>query len=97
MFHKNPYIFDILFEAIPEGVLVLDEKSSIAASNSSIEEMFGYLKSELLHKSLEVLIPKRFHDSHSRYFNSFIKKNNSRKLSNDKKLIGIRKIKKNFL
>ena len=96
MFHKNPDIFDILFEAIPEGVIVVDENRLISASNTSIEKMFGYKKSELLNNPIELLIPERFHISHSNYFKSFIKKTNTRKLSSEKKLVGIKKNRKEF-
>ena len=96
MFHKNPNIFDILFEAIPEGVIVVDEKRIVSAANSSIEKIFGYKKNELINKPIEKLIPDRFHTTHSNYFNSFLKKSNTRKLSNEKKLIGIKKNKKEF-
>lgn len=28
MFHQNKNIFDILFEAIPEGVIIIDEQQT---------------------------------------------------------------------
>ncbi len=96
MFHQNPNIFDILFEAIPEGVIVVDEKRMIAATNASIEGMFCYKKEELIHQPIEILIPKKYHLEHPKHFDDFLKKSSIRKISNDVNLVGITKNNKEF-
>ncbi len=96
MFHQNPNIFDILFEAIPEGVIVVNEKRMIAATNASIEGMFCYKKDELIHQPIEILIPKKYHLEHPKYFETFLKKSSIIKISNNKNLVGVTKNNKEF-
>lgn len=91
MFHQNPNIFDILFEAIPEGVIVVDDKRLITATNASIENMFCYKKEELIHQPLEILIPKKYHNYHPKQFSSYLKKSSTRKVSSNTNLVGITK------
>jgi PAS domain S-box-containing protein len=91
MFHQNKNIFDILFEAIPEGVLVVDSDQSIVAANSSAEKMFGYNRNELNNQQLSVLIPRRYAINHKNHFNSFLKKNEVRKIEHSLNLYGITK------
>ena len=96
MFKKNKQILNILFEAIPEGVIIVDKNQDIIAANSAIEKMFGYKKGELLKKSLKILIPKQFHDNHNIRFNNYINSSGKRKIKSDLNLIGISKNNKKF-
>ena len=81
MFHQNKNIFDILFEAIPEGVIVVNNAQIIVAANSSAEKMFGYNNKELNNQNLSVLIPKRYAIHHNGHFNLFLKNKKIRKIS----------------
>ena len=73
MFFQNRNIFNILFEAIPEGVIIVDDAQTILAANSSAEKMFGYNEKELSNKKLDILIPKKYHTDHKHHFSKFIK------------------------
>ena len=44
MLKTNQDVFEILSEAISEGILIVDENQIIIAVNSSTEEMFGCKK-----------------------------------------------------
>ena len=46
-----------LIEASPNGMLVLDEAGRITAINKATEELFGYDRSELLGRPIEILVP----------------------------------------
>jgi len=96
MFNKNRQILNILFEAIPEGVIIVDKNQEIVAANNALEKMFGYTKDELSKKSLKILIPKKFHDNHNIHFKNFINSRKSRKIKSDLNLIGISKTGKKF-
>ena len=48
-------IFQFSIELFPTGVLVLDESFHIVIANKKLEEIFGYAKSELSDKSIDVL------------------------------------------
>jgi len=96
MFHQNKNIFDILFEAIPEGVIVVNNAQIIVAANSSAEKMFGYNNKELNNQNLSVLIPKRYAIHHNSHFNLFLKNKKIRKIEHSLNLFGITKKNKEF-
>jgi PAS domain S-box-containing protein len=96
MFFQNRNIFNILFEAIPEGVIIVNENQVIIAANSSAEQMFGYKTGALSNKNLNVLIPSKFHLNHQTHFSKFIKSKNIRKINHDLNLVGVKKNKKEF-
>ena len=91
MFFQNQNIFNILFEAIPEGVIIVDEAQTILAANTSAEIMFGYKKNELSNKKIDVIIPEKYHLSHKNHFSTFIKSNNIRKTTHSSNLYGLKK------
>ena len=91
VFQKNSNIFNLLSEGVSEGILVVNEKQVIVATNSSSEEMFGYEKSELIGKPLDTLIPKRYHHSHDSQVENFMAKSGKRQMGHGLDLYGIRK------
>ncbi len=96
MFKKNQENFVLLFEAVSEGVIVVDENQKIVAVNSSAESMFGYQKDTLINESLQILIPSKYHHNHGSHFSDFIKKSSRRKMGWGRDLYGITKNKKEF-
>ncbi|MBG7630531.1 MAG: PAS domain S-box protein, partial [Bacteroidetes bacterium] len=91
MFHQNKDIFGILFEAIPEGAIVVNNNQVIVAANTAVEKMFGYNIGELKNKNLNVLIPYRYRTNHKVDFNTFIKNDQTRKAAHSLNLYGIHK------
>ena len=91
MFLKDQDVFNLLFKAVSEGVIVVDGFQNIVATNISAETMFGYENKELIGKHLNVLIPKNHHSGHSEHFNGFMKQKESRKMGNGRDLNGLRK------
>jgi PAS domain S-box-containing protein len=57
--------FQRLFESTPEASLVIDEQGRIADLNQPAEELFGYLRAELLGQPLDILIPKSKRQRHA--------------------------------
>jgi len=91
MFKNNGRVFNVLFEAVSEGVIVVDKNQKIVATNKSSEHMFGYTKEELLNSDLNILIPKTYHANHGAHFNGFMKNKESRKMGRGRDLYGARK------
>ncbi len=91
MLKNNKEVFEILYEAISEGILIVDENQTIIAVNSSTEDMFGYERGELNSKPLETLIPTNYHKGHGHHFNSFYKHSEKRSMGKGKALFAARK------
>ncbi|VAW26064.1 Two-component system sensor histidine kinase [hydrothermal vent metagenome] len=91
LFHENASVFNVLFEAVSEGVVVVDENQTIVATNVAAEQMFGYVKNELLNKHLNILIPSNQHAAHSGYYKTFHKQSSARKMGQSKNLFGAHK------
>ena len=91
MFRDNSRVFNVLFEAVSEGVIVVNKDQKIIATNKSSEQMFGYSKEELLGSNLNILIPKTYHAGHGAHFDGFMKNRESRKMGRGRDLYGARK------
>ena len=91
MFQKDQHVFNLLFEAVSEGVIVVDESQNIVATNASVEQMFGYESKELIGKELNTLIPKKYLAGHGKHVEGFLHQNISRKMGVGRDLNGLRK------
>ena len=91
VFQKNSNIFNLLSEGVSEGIIVVNTKQKIVASNSAAENMFGYDDDELLGKPLDTLIPRRYHGHHAQHVEHFIEKSAKRPMGHGRDLQGIRK------
>jgi PAS domain S-box-containing protein len=66
-------IFERLFAAAPDAILVVDATGTITLANPQAERLFGYTNAELLGNGVEILIPDRFrglHPAHRNHFNN---------------------------
>ena len=52
-------LFRALLEAAPDAIVIVDETGTIRLVNEAAEQCFGYARSELIGRALEVLVPKR--------------------------------------
>jgi len=64
--------FQALFEAAPDGILIVDDSGRIALVNEQAEQIFGYARLELHGQLIELLVPERFHTDHVGYRNNYI-------------------------
>lgn len=91
MFQKDKDVFDVLFESVSEGVIVVNDTQQIVAVNSSAEYMFGYSKNELLHQHLDILIPPAYHKHHSQHVDGFMEQKKRRQMGRGRDLHGAHK------
>ncbi|MCK8520931.1 ATP-binding protein [Aquimarina sp. D1M17] len=91
VFEKQSNVFKILSEAISEGILVVNKEQTIVATNGSADEIFGYDRDELIGKSLNILIPQKYHHNHGAHFKSFINKAERRNMGRGRDIFGVRK------
>lgn len=91
MFEKNENLFNVLFEAASEGIIVVDKNQTIVESNDAAEKMFGYEKGELTGKPLNILIPPRYKSAHPQHFKGFLHNSEKRQMGHGRDLYGIKK------
>ncbi|MAU27377.1 MAG: PAS domain-containing sensor histidine kinase [Muricauda sp.] len=91
VFEKNSNIFRLLTEAISEGILVVNSEQLIVASNGSASQMFGYEEGELVGKSLNILIPSKYHKAHKGHVQKFFARSEKRRMGAGLDLYGVRK------
>lgn len=83
--------FRLVFEASPNAIIVIDREGEIVLVNSQLEELFGYQRDELIGKSVETLMPRRFHEQHEKHRHEFFAAPESRPMSVERELFGRRK------
>lgn len=91
MFEKDENVFNVLFEAASEGIIVVDEAQTIVSSNVAADTMFGYKKGELKGKSLNILIPRKYKSAHPAHFKGFLKDSEKRQMGHGRDLYGVKK------
>ncbi|WP_034893939.1 PAS domain-containing sensor histidine kinase [Gillisia sp. Hel_I_29] len=90
-FFQNKNVFNILFEAASEGIIVVDSSQTITAANTAAGVMFGYEAQELIGESLNILIPTNYHSKHSHHFSNFLEHSEKRQMGHGRDLYGQRK------
>lgn len=84
--------FEALFQHASMGILVSDDNGEIVIANNFLLQQFGYnTESELQGKSVEVLIPKRYHHNHVNYRNQYSVHPKPRAMGIGKELFGKKK------
>ncbi|MGV6846707.1 MAG: PAS domain-containing sensor histidine kinase [Lutibacter sp.] len=91
MFYDNNFVFNILFEAVAEGVLVVNELQEIVMINKEAAKIFGYNKEDLLNKKLSLIIPRQYHRDHQSHFKNYYKHSTQRQMGQNRDLFGLHK------
>ena len=60
-----------LLDATPDAMLVVNQGGEIVGANLQAEELFGYVREELIGRSVESLIPPRFRAEHPQHRKNF--------------------------
>jgi PAS domain S-box-containing protein len=69
----GPEIFRLAVEVCPSGMIVVGGNGVIRLVNGEIERLFGYQRDELLGRSIEILLPERWRDTHAEHRRDFAK------------------------
>jgi PAS domain S-box-containing protein len=84
-------LFEKLFEASPDAVLVTDQTGLILRANAQAESMFDYARKELVGQAVELVIPERFHSVHPKHRSSYSSQPRVRAMGAGLELFGRRK------
>lgn len=88
---QSPSVIHLIFEAAPNGMIMVDQTGKIILSNLQFEKMFGYSKEELLKSSIDRLVPERFRANHPQYRKGFFHEPQVRPMGAGRDLFGKRK------
>lgn len=63
---KTLALFQGLFEASPDALVVVDAEGKVTLANRQAETAFGYSRGELIGQAVELLVPERLRGAHLR-------------------------------
>jgi PAS domain S-box-containing protein len=61
-----------IFEASPDGCLVVDRAGAIRLANARVQELFGWSPEELQGQSVDVLVPEMYREAHAAHRMRFV-------------------------
>ncbi|MGH7572846.1 MAG: PAS domain S-box protein [Gemmatimonadota bacterium] len=80
-----------VFEAAPNGIVIVDDTGRIHDLNPSAERLFGYARDELLGASIEELVPEQSRADHRREREAYMQAPRARPMGVGLELKGLRK------
>jgi PAS domain S-box-containing protein len=88
---ESKEMFEHLFEAAPDAIVATDGRGNITRVNAVVEKQFGYDRGELLGKSVEMLVPERLRDAHTKQREGYLEEPRRRPMGRGLDLFGKRK------
>jgi formate hydrogenlyase transcriptional activator len=84
-------LFEKLFEASPDAIVVTDAEGRITSINSQVERLFGYGRQEVIGQDVEILVPERFRQAHPGHRDAYQAQASVRPMGAGLELFGRRK------
>ncbi len=82
--------FRQVVESAPNAMVMINASGRIEMVNAQTERVFGYSRTELLGRPVEMLVPQRFRDHHPELRNSFFKDPRARPMGAGRDLYGLK-------
>ena len=67
----DPAMFAQILDALPDGLLVINEAGVIQHVNQQIELLFGYARSTLIGEPIHMLLPANLREAHAQHISHF--------------------------
>jgi two-component system NtrC family sensor kinase len=84
-------LFQALLASAPDAIVIIDRAGQIVIVNSQAEQMFGYLRSELVGQPVEILLPERLRAIHTRHRAGYVTEPHTRPMGVGLDLVAERK------
>ncbi len=84
-------MYEVLFESIQEGLILVDNTGVIVDNNATAEELFGFTSKELIGEKIELLVPVKQREKHKGERSDYHKNPQKRSMGSTLKLNGQRK------
>ncbi len=91
----GPLVQQLLHYA-PDAIIAVTDTYKIVFANSQAEQLFGFSTEELVGQSLDLIIPKRFHEAHRQHEKTYLENPTTRPMGRDLDLVACRKNKSEF-
>lgn len=77
-----------LIETAQEAIICIDESGSVRVWNHSAEKIFGYSKSEIMGKSITIIIPEKYRKKHEEGLKRFLQTGQARIIGKSIEIFG---------
>jgi PAS domain S-box-containing protein len=88
---SQQHLAQALLESAPDAMVVAERDGTIVLVNRQIEQLFGYRRDELVGKTLQMLVPARLREQHSRHVEKFVARPSVRPMGAVLELFALRK------
>ena len=83
--------FQAIVESTPNSIILVNKDGRIAYVNNEAILLFGHKRSDMIGQKIEMLIPKRFQQNHTRYRDMFLGSPESRAMGSGRDLYAVTK------
>lgn len=83
--------FELVVESAPSAMIMVNHEGRIVLVNKQTERLFGYARGELLGRSIDILVPRRYREQHSQHRGAFSRQPSVRPMGAGRDLYGVRK------
>ncbi len=87
----NTLHYDDIIESAPDAMVIVDREGTIVKVNLQFENMFGYLRDEVIGKKVEIFLPDKFKNKHPAHRNKYFSNPHMRPMGSGVNLHGKRK------
>ena len=89
--NKRSPIFQLMVESAPDAMILVDGAGIISLVNRQTEILFGYTRTELTGRNIEILLPTRYREHHPGFTKLFFNNPSARAMGAGRELFALKK------